>query len=93
MGTFAYACPSFVHNMKGLRQRVDLRKADAYSAGASIYEVLTGQLPLPLHDSAEYDDITNYFLRQAGNNKHAQKLSAVNQTQTRNLILCAFRLG
>ena len=64
VGTPVYACPKFMLAAVGRRQPVDLRKADAYSAGATLHEVLTGRLPTPLANNAGYHDYARYFDRR-----------------------------
>jgi len=64
VGTPVYACPKFMLAAVGRRQPVDLRKADAYSAGATLHEVLTGRLPTPLASDAGYADYEQYFDRR-----------------------------
>ena len=62
-----YACPGFMHAAVGRRSPVKLAKADAYSAGATLFEVLTGRLPAPLPVDAGYPDYSHYFDRRVGN--------------------------
>ena len=64
VGTPVYACPKLMLAAVGRRQPVDLRKADAYSAGATLHEVLTGRLPTPLANDAGYQEYARYFDRR-----------------------------
>ena len=59
-----YASPGFAHAAAGCKMPVDVRKADAFSAGALLYEVLAGQLPCPLPEDAPDSEYSAYFDRR-----------------------------
>ena len=61
IGTLGFACPGMVYATVGRWQPVDLDKADAYSAGCTLYQLLTGLLPAPLSELARYSDYAAYY--------------------------------
>ena len=66
-GTIQYACPGFVYAIGGFPlMPVNLRKADAYSAGATLFEMMAGHLPVPLAEDASDAEYVNYFERRVG---------------------------
>lgn len=51
MGTLPYMSPEQVH---GIPEAIDVR-SDVYALGVLLYEILTGQLPLPVSEAAFHD--------------------------------------
>jgi hypothetical protein len=50
VGTLPYSCLEAVQHSTGTGGGLDLRLADAYSAGATLFELLTGRLPVEISD-------------------------------------------
>ena len=63
IGTLGFACPGMVYAAVGRWQPIDLEKADAFSAGCTLYQLLTGRLLAPLSGLAQYCDYAEYYDR------------------------------
>ena len=64
IGSPAYASPAFIHAEVGCRNPVNLAKADSYSVGATLYQILTGLAAWPTAEVADFADCSRHFRRR-----------------------------
>ena len=64
IGSPIYTSPGFMHAEAGSGAPVNLAKADSYSVGATLYQILTGRAPVPAADDWVYADYSRHFARR-----------------------------
>ncbi len=64
IGTSIYASPAFIHAAVGSRTPVNLAKADSYSVGATLFEILTGRAALPTGQHESFPNYSRHFRRR-----------------------------